>query len=627
MIINTSEQICNPDIDVNNRIILTPSTAFGILNKQLVSNIGRERIKGFLIRFGWEMGAADAKQALNSNLSFESLLKQGPIYHCTSGQITGSEYEGCVELDDDNNIISLYGTGTWNNSYEALEYKKQLGTSKTPVCYTLAGYASGFMTTICAQQVLAKEVSCVGKGDSECRWVFRTLKEWDKDIQDELPFYNQTPIVKELEYTYEQLLEQKDYLAKFSNFQKRLTEEIANGSSLQDIADLVYSFIKIPIVIEDIDFHTITYSGLSSDKFNKLEADLHEYLSANPLIVGLGRKEKNQLPFRKKTIKTSLQDRIITPIFVQKEIIGYCSLIYEGLQTGKLVDEYSILERTANAASLILLNEKTRFESFERMKGNFLEQILNGSLVTRKDIITKGRYTGLDLGQPFFLTILNYSNKQKTMEDEFLFLEQILESIYQYFNRTGKNILIGHHAGNIILLMTKDHLKKTNISEIMQELYDYLIKTFPKFDFKLGISNEGNEIENLLQYYEEASISAQFNSKKKIVLFQSLGIVGVLINSKNINGIKMLAKQELGPLLEDKNDPKKTDLIKTLYVFLINGGKLEQTLSDLSISMSGLLYRIKKIESMIDKNLRNPADSYPLLLILESLIALGKLKI
>ncbi|WP_342043237.1 hypothetical protein [Bacillus sp. OTU2372] len=40
--------------------------------------------------------------------------------------------------------------------------------------------------------------------------------------------------------------------------------------------------------------------------------------------------------------------------------------------------DYLLLDRFTNAASLILLNEKTSFKSFERMKGNFLEQIIEG---------------------------------------------------------------------------------------------------------------------------------------------------------------------------------------------------------------------------------------------------------
>jgi len=72
---------------------------------------------------------------------------------------------------------------------------------------------------------------------------------------------------------------------------------------------------------------------------------------------------------------------------------------------------------------------------------------------------------------------------------------------------------------------------------------------------------------------------------------------------------------------------KQKELLKTLYVFLSNGGKLQQTMDDLSLSMSGLMYRINKIETLINKDLRDSSQSYQLLLILDSLMALGELEI
>ena len=54
-------------------------------------------------------------------------------------------------------------------------------------------------------------------------------------------------------------------------------------------------------------------------------------------------------------------------------------------------------------------------------------------------------------------------------------------------------------------------------------------------------------------YYEEASIALRLTLQKNVISFDSLGIVGVLINSNNLKGIKMVAKKELGALyqLED----------------------------------------------------------------------------
>ena len=112
--------------------------------------------------------------------------------------------------------------------------------------------------------------------------------------------------------------------------------------------------------------------------------------------------------------------------------------------------------------------------------------------------------------------------------------------------------------------------------------------------------------------------------KNKIMLFDSLGMVGPLINQNNEKEIRQIARNMLGSLI-DHLDHKKLDLIKTLYIFLENGGNLEQTACDNALSLSGLRYRISRIEDLLKHNLRNPFYNYQLYLALQSLILIGEL--
>ncbi len=43
----------------------------------------------------------------------------------------------------------------------------------------------------------------------------------------------------------------------------------------------------------------------------------------------------------------------------------------------------------------------------------------------------------------------------------------------------------------------------------------------------------------------------------------------------------------------------KVDLLNTLYVYLQNGGNLEQTADQLALSVSGLRYRMSKVDSLL----------------------------
>jgi PucR family transcriptional regulator, purine catabolism regulatory protein len=604
-------------IEDGNKKILTTAGAFGLLRKGIIENLGSKRAKGFLLRYGWSLGVSDAKEAMITSTSIEYLIKQASILHLGTGHIGDIQSERLIEMVDSENIKTISGKGKWIHSFEAYEHLKHHGKSDSPVCHTLTGYASGYMSTICKKSVIVKEISCIAKGDPECCFEMKLQVDWGMEIQEEIKFYHEINIIEELEYTYEQLLEQRNYIEKVSKFHKKLTESISNGSNLQDIADTTFGLLQIPISIEDLSFQKIVFSGMNEQEYNSLSKELKESLIRK-------NRKNNILPLFKETTRltTENQERLVTPIIVQKKVIGYCTFLYQREIEKSTENNIMFIERVANAASLYLLNEKTSFEALEKMKGYFLEQILKGQYTSREEIINRGRYMGVNLETAFYIAAIDYIENSKAAKDRNEHYEQILESIAKYLDIQGHKALIGQYEGKIIMLIPES----SNILPNMDKILKHIETTHPSYKYKIGISDKSEDIEHVMDNLDESFITLRMSTEKKIIHFNDLGIVGILINSKNVSGIKKIAKQELGPLYTI-GDSKQKELMKTLYVFLTNGGKLQQTMDDLSLSMSGLMYRINKIEKLIKKDLRDSSQSYQLLLILDSLLALGELEI
>lgn len=601
-----------------NKKILSTSAGFGLLRKGLIENLGQKRAKGFLLRYGWSLGASDAEETMKENSSIDFLIKQASVLHLNTGHIGDMQSERMIEMSDSKNIKSISAKGKWIDSFEAQEHLKHHGKSDSPVCHTLTGYASGYMSTALNHNVVVKETRCIGMGDSECQFEMKYKEDWGNEIQDELNLYEKMNIIEELNDTYEQLLEQRNYIEKVAKFHNRLTESISNGSNLHDIVGTTFKLLNIPVSIEDLSFQKIAYSGIQVQEYQELNKDLLYYLKQKLY------KNHNSLPIFKETIrlKTKLQDRLVTPIIVQKKIIGYCTFFHYKQTSTISENDVMLIERVANAASLYLLNEKTSFEAVEKMKSYFLEQILRGQYASKEEIINRGRYMGFDLNAPFYIAAIDYYKKGSHEKNNKEHFDDFLETIVKFMDIQGYKALIGQHEGQIIMLVPETDRLLPKLERIIKHIQT----NFPAYQYTVGISDKSEDIDHVLDYVEEAFIALRMSTNKRIVSFKDLGIVGVLINSKNILGIKKIAKQELGPLY-DLHEAKKKELLKTLYVFLANGGKLQQTMDDLSLSMSGLTYRVNKIEKMIQKDLRDPTQSYQLLLILDSLIALGELEL
>ncbi|MDQ0257115.1 sugar diacid utilization regulator/predicted hydrocarbon binding protein [Evansella vedderi] len=599
-----------------NKKILSTTAGFGLLRKGLIENLGQKRAKGFLLRYGWSLGVSVAQEAMKQSSDIVELIKQASTLHLNTGHISDMKSERFIETDDSGNIKSIRAHGTWMDSFEANEHLKHHGISDSPVCHTLTGYASGYMTTILNREIILIETSCIGNGDEQCRYEMRQLEDWGSEVEEELALYNEMNIIEELNETYEQLLEQKNYIDKVAKFHTKLTESISDGRNLQDIADTTFKLLGIPVSIEDLNFQKIVYSGTNEEDYVQLNQDLLKYLN-NKLY-----RNHHSFPLYKETIrlKTKLQDRLITPIYVQKKVIGYCTF-YQFIDSTTISEnDVLFVERVANAASLYLLNEKTSFEAIEKMKGYFLEQVLKRQFMSKEDVISRGRYMGIDLHSPFYIAAIDYTEKRKLVKNNPDHFDLFLETIVKFLDIKGYKVLIGQHEGHIIMLLPE----VDNKISIFESILKHIEKSFPNYRYQVGISDKADDIDDILDYLEEALIALRMSTDQKIIYFKDLGIVGVLINSKNVSGIKKIAKQELGPLYSLR-ETKKKELLKTLYVFLANGGKLQQTMDDLALSMSGLTYRVNKIEQMINKDLRDPTQSYQLLLILDSLIALGEL--
>ena len=63
----------------NERSLLIPAKGFGILQRDLIKNIGIDRMKSFFFNYGWSLGEEDAKNVIdNPSLSIKEKILYAP---------------------------------------------------------------------------------------------------------------------------------------------------------------------------------------------------------------------------------------------------------------------------------------------------------------------------------------------------------------------------------------------------------------------------------------------------------------------------------------------------------------------------------------------------------------------
>lgn len=607
-------------VDHNQRMLRVPSSAFGALRRELIETLGMERVKGFLLRYGWNWGVNDAILMKEMDWANEKeLLLLGPKMHTLTGYVNVEPH--VCEVDIRKGLVNY--AGVWKDSYEVHEHMKLFGKSEDPVCHTLAGYASGCLSTLMGKTVVVKETKCVAKGDEHCYWVAKTLEDWgmDPQIEKERQLYEADHIGAELKETYEKLRQERDNLSKTYQIHQKLFQKVLHGTGLQSFANIIYQTVKIPVLIEDLHFNLTAAGGYSPKEAKKYVDEFKDWV------------KKQQENKKWKEIRNTIcldvspqQKRLITPIYVRQKIFGYCSLLF----TKESIEDVDkmVLEQAALACSLHLLNEQTRIHTEQRIRGSVLEDILNKQL-SMSEIVKHAHYLDFQLINPYFIVAIHRRFENKSFNEEIEFNDQFMNDLLGQLNKIQVNALLGQKSENVIALFSEDALKKRNINKetFCKRLLDFCAKQYPEYGFRMGVSSSIESIMDAANLYDESLAALKVtNNRQKIVFFDSLGLVGMLMQTKNLDTIEKFAYKILGKLIEE-DKLKNMELTKTLYHYLENGSNVHKTARAMNFSISGLRYRLGRLNEILQTDINTPYIKHEIYLALQSLIVLGVLEI
>ncbi|MFC2949208.1 XylR N-terminal domain-containing protein [Virgibacillus sediminis] len=590
------------------RIVSTPTNTIGTLRKELVGTIGQERTKGFLLRYGWHAGAADAKKMIDYfGERAEELNWAGPKMHVLHGWTTDIDI---LINNIDFNDKKLHLEAIWKESYEAEEYRNHFGESDHVVCHTMTGYASGYLSTILGHQVIVVEEECEAKGDARCRCTCRTVEEWGEEIETEREYYEPNSLIRELRLTYDELKVERDNLKKAFDAHELMMNEVHTGKDISSVIQLLNKLVDKPAIYVD-----------KYEKEIVSSAGMDEVLDTN---IGLGKEGVDATTL----VKFDGCQKLITPVYVQKQVVGYCCLMIDGHDRVKELDQM-ILERAALTCGSVLLNEKTSLDTKQKIGGDFLEEILTGG-ISDAELNKRAYYLGFEQLTPFFIMTLDV-NASLEVKRKIECNEKIIDQIYFYFEGSrrgkGRKVLVEQKAEKIVVLCYQDTTLQSSSSRgnMLEQLMKYCHQRFKNYPLRGGISSCASSLNDAADIYRESLAALKVTSSKRpIVSYEHLGVEGLLFQLDEDNMMDKMIDKSLGKLLREDKD---MELTKTLYYYLKNGCNLQQTARSMNFSVSGLRYRLQRINDVLETKVNNPDISYQLFLALKALIFLGKLEI
>jgi DNA-binding NtrC family response regulator len=163
------------------RVVILSAAAMGLLRKELIDTLGVETAERLALRFGFADGYHDAV-----NLRERSKWTD-PREGIGAGAMLQT-LEGIVrvdvrKVDYDAESGRFEEEVMWHDSYVAEQHVHHYGKSAAPVCWSLVGYASGFVSACLGKEIYFREMSCAAQGAKHCVAIGRDAESWGGEIE------------------------------------------------------------------------------------------------------------------------------------------------------------------------------------------------------------------------------------------------------------------------------------------------------------------------------------------------------------------------------------------------------------------------------------------------------------
>ncbi|ATY85316.1 hypothetical protein CVV65_10600 [Kyrpidia spormannii] len=576
------------------RMALMSTEALGILRRDLVSTLGMDRAKGFLMRYGWSCGRNDARaiRSLFEWESFEELILAGPALHTLEGVVTVEPGEMRV----DSTIGEVYFTGEWRHSFEAEEHVRHFGVDEEPVCWSLAGYASGYLTELFDRPVVTYERECRGKGDARCIYVAKTVDEADEVQMRDLRYYQAESLATELDEAHRRIRALNETLMRSVELHKQLSNLVMEGKSLRQIVETMAGAFGRSVVVETKSRRVLAASFVCPE---------HEdtYRRWKPGERGAAMDSG----------KTGRESWTVDGVSVEA-----CRITANHVHLGTLCmlgnpplshEDEMLMERAVNVCTLQMFYEQLLTESTYQMRGDFLEEIV------------RGRYDAETLRRRARILDLDPDTPRRLLAIKVLPREQ-LEDVRDALRGACRGDIISRNGYLFVFLPEAAHVQgEAGIGDFLDNLVRFVETRFKAVRVYIGCGRRAETITDLGRSYQDAIRIVDFlelssPGESRFGLYDHLAPLMFLLRVAEQEEVLEFYQRVLGALVEyDRGH--QGDLVQTLHSYLEMTGNLRRVAEAMHVSVTGLRYRLSKIEEICGVDLDDGTTRFNLQLALQ----------
>ncbi len=503
--------------------------------------------------------------------------------------------------------IGRVGLVTLTPSNRALQQSLTLVQAKSVMCAPLdfKGRALGVITVNNFQSPLA-------------------FTEFDLELLQSLA--SQASISIENSRLYE---EQRESLVKMEQLNQIITRQhqqletalhihrTLSGLALQNlglgaITRALANILNKPVAVTDLLFNNIT-GALPVSGANE-SGEEEEQTKAE--IVSLSRRASNQ-----NDVPEFLEnDREIYPIQAGNDKLGYIlTTIGEDLANPDFAKV--AIEQAATIIALEMVKEQSIFEVERRLRGELLEELLNGTF--DDSFASRASLLGYDSNCLYWIILADiddfrgYIQKNELDENQIAVLKRrLLKFITGQVTRNYPKSIITARSDMLIILLGIPRISGQVQSyeralKSCQEINIQLRAEFYELNFSLALSRPTSELEQFKTRYDEVVTALQMvgtiSNSTQMIDCNKLGAALLLLKLSDRAELLELVNNVLGKLIYYDHQ-HHSNLLETLAIYSKNNSDYLATAQQLHVHQNTMIYRLKRVEEIIERKLNNTND-------------------
>lgn len=378
-------------------------------------------------------------------------------------------------------------------------------------------------------------------------------------------------------------------------------EKILTLTNINDITDMVSTYLKKPVVIENDQFLLLSYSSYYIDHFD--QANRQTIFTKHwpiPILEkfmdeGIVEQLKTvQHPFRVKQIEEiGLNQRVVVSAVHKGQVFGFIWVQETEMMTDS---DLEFLHEVSHHIGKLLYQKKQINMKKDEEKNEFYQKVIDEVYQTENQIKWEAANMNLLIPETFLVNVFTIAQSDAEHFDELTDTVSLFANALNHFSHVFTNQL------KIIVLIGSNGKGKELLSESANDLTNTVLSQFNDKKVFPGIGNEYSSILQLRKSYLEALEvinAAKFIGKPEQLPFQysKLGIFRYLEMISNHHSKTNYINMNL-QILQKKDQESQTKLLQTLEIYLLNNCRIKPTAEQLYIHTNTLKYRLNQIADL-----------------------------